>query len=811
MTIHHLALALFLASAIFASRAARSEEPMEPVAKQATSLGDFLKRPVLTEAYDRALRDYLGRDRFPCESFSGVVKRLKVLNERFPELASRLWKASGSLPVMKVEVEGATFHFRPVSRKLHAVWADASGDGCPSDGCEKADPLAPSRWTALIEGAELFWVEKDGKFLGSSVWVLPVQRNGQKYGLVSHLGPPLMKTASEDKEVLYLWWELMKPHLPREWRTMLALVPQDSNLPVAVLKELDPKKTAVVAVAREFEPTEALDELSKAFPRSCHARASTLGMELFFGDLTSVEVAKGAGIPMSEDPKATEQWLLSFAGLPPADAAAKADKPQLQKYTAALSFQLAKNPSPVVRSRAAIALGDVLKGRGFDLPAYRGPASQASSRPVPFTAPLTSALNDPDPNVRGAAALSLAGNGATSPAIQQALGQTLSPKNLAEALKPGAPPWGKPSDLLDRVPGRDLPDRALGDLFRAASQIPDARERDRALDSLADRFRAEGGERELGEIDRLIRDNPRTAQEVVDRINSSDKPCPADEELRNFIQREKARRASRTLIRAQSGFDLETFRFKGPKEEICTSEDECKANMVPKGAHTPVAPKSTSPPDRLRRTKADEKETLRPISCQKADNRRGWTSTGDSYEARGGIAALTLVVLNALGGYDLATSEKDPRAKCMLGYFHSEPKDPKPWWVGALADFDFENPDRACIMEAAQFGLPFTGLVTTVAGYVLKLPCSMMKQKPPMARVVAKTTDNEEGETYTTLYSTWDWVRQMAGNAVASLSEEVKKFQSSVKDAVGKFGQFFSGAAAASAKLIDSPEKEAKP
>lgn len=71
-----------------------SLEEIDNIVTKADNLNEFLNSSEIQGEYFKGLQNYFGEDRFPRESYDGIIKQLKEVNAKFPEIAERAWQTN---------------------------------------------------------------------------------------------------------------------------------------------------------------------------------------------------------------------------------------------------------------------------------------------------------------------------------------------------------------------------------------------------------------------------------------------------------------------------------------------------------------------------------------------------------------------------------------------------------------------------------------------------------------------------------------------------------------------------------------------
>lgn len=176
---------------------AESLDELELVASQAISLERMLSQPSFLVSYQSAMERYFGRTDSGCLTFAAAIGDVTEMARAMPWMKRRLWEKLPAAPNLVVPWgKKVAYRFRPVPRRLHALWAYAAPNGCEPEACdpEAATKVrAPAtaklgRWALGMRDSQVFLVEKNGSFTGTAVLLSPYEREGATWALVSPYG-----------------------------------------------------------------------------------------------------------------------------------------------------------------------------------------------------------------------------------------------------------------------------------------------------------------------------------------------------------------------------------------------------------------------------------------------------------------------------------------------------------------------------------------------------------------------------------------------------------------------------------------------
>jgi len=501
----------------------RAEAPLYERLEELSTAKDFAsfvddKRAI--SLYQDALRQYFGEENFACEKFDTILSDFKTLSRKVAGVDVKAWKQPSTFPTLKI----GEFTVRPL-RAVHAMWFDTRAMGCGQTICELADPNAPERWAALLDGAQFFAVEQNGKFTGTTFVMVPVVQETQL-----RAGLWVKESGSVPKGFTDQWLEKIKPLLPKELS--------------GVSRQL--------AGTRPVDATS--DEIHTALPRRCFGVKESRGENLLAG-MPSREPASGQVVNLDFNNPATMQEILgSFQTPDQPGKIANVPVGQTDLLKKNLGSVLISDPNPKRRAKAAQGLG------WLGQPPQGSPSSPTSISaasalaprvpPAEITPLLTPALSDPSPLVRGSAGVGLFDMGSKSPAISQAQAGLFDAANPAAAANKrglGGPPVVPPdvADLLGRGAGNllrsgvPLSQAQMDRLFEVGQNLPEGKAKQNIIDAMAKGYLFNPNPAEAMDFisKKLLKDSQLT-QAIADKVNAQS--CPSDLEFRRAIQSKQA-------------------------------------------------------------------------------------------------------------------------------------------------------------------------------------------------------------------------------------------------------------------------------
>lgn len=155
-------------------------ENLDATLSKANSVESFLGNVELKNKYKKEVDAYTGQEDFNCRGLGNNLRELDVLQSKVHGFSEKMFKPTAT-PV-SFEVDG--MKITQVPRPFHAVWLTKATEGCGQRACTDKDKILRDPYTAVMDGTKFFIVEKEGKFTGSSITVLPVKRDKEKFDLV---------------------------------------------------------------------------------------------------------------------------------------------------------------------------------------------------------------------------------------------------------------------------------------------------------------------------------------------------------------------------------------------------------------------------------------------------------------------------------------------------------------------------------------------------------------------------------------------------------------------------------------------------
>jgi len=486
---------------------------------QGKEFTSFIDDKRAVASYRDELRRYFGEENFSCEKFETVLADFNLIREKVPDFERRAWGTAVFRTVsVKLSEEEEAFTVRPL-RPFHAIWFDTRANGCGQTTCELADPNAPERWAALLSNAQLFAVEKKGKFTGTVYLLVPLQDKDDRW-----VGLWTKESGKVPKELADAWIKQLEPGLTRDTkgikRSFSGLHPVD---PVA-------------------------NQIALALPRKCFGAKESRGENLLAGTEGLPEGNTAFWVDF-KNPEAVNNLLDTFQTPEAPGKLAEVSPRQFQDLKKNLGGVLFSNESLPKRARAAQALGWLAQPvKRVDLPEMKVSGTTFAPRlPADQVTPLLSrALKDSSPLIRGAAAVNLADLGVNSPAINRAQQDLLNSPVVAPLTKGSKnqppPPVTNDPNLLGRAAENSLRNGIpikrdqLDRLFDSAEKLPGGKDQERLINVMARAYLGDSNPARALQFsqDNFVK-NPDFMQKVADKVNSLS--CPKREQYEKDLER----------------------------------------------------------------------------------------------------------------------------------------------------------------------------------------------------------------------------------------------------------------------------------
>ncbi len=441
-TFFWLLSAFVFLGALSVSSKADSIAKMEAVAQQAKNLQEFLKSPVLREAYYKELVNYQTREFLTCESYDSVLSQLETLNKEIPEFGKRLWAKNSdkAVPFQILAGESASdtqtspkveYAFQPLPRFFHRIWFELSSDCRSADHCGNFTPTTPHRWALVLERTLFYVLERAGAYTGQSVLISPIENAKKTYPLVSTTkGLGLSRTVTLENpltgqllETTFLTQILdyLRVRNYKNWQPFVMVEPNRRNLrSIASLSE----KNKLMALSDFTVPDPIAKHLARLAPVACLKTEEQKPENVLFG-----KISPESGAVVSIDLIPVNSSLgnmslpatigtLNYTG----NLGALSDLSPSQKkdVNLALKQMVESGRDPETKANALSALD--LVNRKPSLSQEKENASQDDEN-VKNT--LMKGLVAPTPIERSAAAIGLARRGILNPAVTKSLKEAM--------------------------------------------------------------------------------------------------------------------------------------------------------------------------------------------------------------------------------------------------------------------------------------------------------------------------------------------------------------------------------------------------
>ncbi len=156
------------------------------------------------KTYRQSLERYLPPASRSTVEFEANMERLKKLRTEIAGLGNRLLENRKPMAFQYAAPQKPTYRFERATNAFHSIWLLGSFRESNKDACSDRDTLLVDKWTPLLQEANLFAVEKDGKYTGITLTLVPVKTVRAKYLLVapndpsSQLPTPLLEAFLRD-------------------------------------------------------------------------------------------------------------------------------------------------------------------------------------------------------------------------------------------------------------------------------------------------------------------------------------------------------------------------------------------------------------------------------------------------------------------------------------------------------------------------------------------------------------------------------------------------------------------------------------
>lgn len=165
-------ICLFGAGALFASSLQELDEVLEVNGGVTEVLGNKSK----WQFYEKHLVQYLGKENLNCQKFEDAKKTLADLSSKLPHYTERLSRGNKAEVFHYKDASGNQYSLRKISHAFHTLWMFPQRNECKFSVCNERDELLVERWTAGLIGAQNYVLERNGKYQGVTITIVPVQK-----------------------------------------------------------------------------------------------------------------------------------------------------------------------------------------------------------------------------------------------------------------------------------------------------------------------------------------------------------------------------------------------------------------------------------------------------------------------------------------------------------------------------------------------------------------------------------------------------------------------------------------------------------
>jgi hypothetical protein len=314
------------------------------------------------------------------------------------------------------------YRFASLPRRFHGIWLDLSRAGCTEGECAPLSLGAPGRWAAALEGSAVFHLEKGARYTGTSLLVVDVEEGARRLKLVATTADGLLheRTGKKKGTLLEEWAKMVKTKAPLAFvnreEKVTAILDKRTLASVTGLSFRDTHAKSLMAVL----PGSCLKAEKTAKAKVLVPGEGEDSSPTTAQGSSSSGIFSSTGLNLPPAPTAALGDIMITLNLPPAPAADPIqNKAVIEK---GLGEKLQKAPDAKQRALAALAL-DIL-GQATAKPETqkatapgRKPRARVPSYLDNFSKPTRTALNqalkDPSPAVRSHAALTIADAGGT--------------------------------------------------------------------------------------------------------------------------------------------------------------------------------------------------------------------------------------------------------------------------------------------------------------------------------------------------------------------------------------------------------------
>jgi hypothetical protein len=177
----------------------RGLSDLEEFARSPQQIEKVLSDPGLKQKYRKALENYGSKSAPLTQNFDQTWEQLRRLHAEVDGFKARLATTKKPLAFQYKHSSKETYRFERVHEPLHTIWFLQNLHESEKDVCTQRDILLADRWTPMLKDASLFAVEKNGKYTGNTLTLVPVKSGSATYLLVvpSDTGSPLPQNLLE--------------------------------------------------------------------------------------------------------------------------------------------------------------------------------------------------------------------------------------------------------------------------------------------------------------------------------------------------------------------------------------------------------------------------------------------------------------------------------------------------------------------------------------------------------------------------------------------------------------------------------------
>ena len=205
-------LVLCLAAQAHAKRLPMGD--LESFIQSTQSLQKVMADPATQRGYRKSLERYSSPAVPVSSGFDQALAQLARLRSQIRGLDAKLVTPAKPMAFQYTGRGGVVFRFERIARPFHSVWLLENLREAEPKACTARDSLLLDRWTPLLKDAQIFAVEKNEKFLGATVTLVPVEGNRLTYLLAVPQDPKNALPAKLLGAFLGDFQEREKPWMP---------------------------------------------------------------------------------------------------------------------------------------------------------------------------------------------------------------------------------------------------------------------------------------------------------------------------------------------------------------------------------------------------------------------------------------------------------------------------------------------------------------------------------------------------------------------------------------------------------------------